>query len=127
MRLILLAVLLLLCATNIAQPEFKFEGKKQKFEEVKAGPTLSFDFPFLNKGNQPLIIHDIKVSCECTKFEYPQKPVAPEEKGNIHVTFDTKGKTGWQYRDLSIHSNAKGSPNKIQFYGKVIPVEETDM
>jgi hypothetical protein len=123
MRLLSLAGLLLLSATLVAQPEFKFEEKKQKFEEVKAGAKLSFDFSFSNKGNQPLIINDIKVSCECTKFEYPQKPVAPGEKENIHVTFDTKEKTGWQYRDLIIHSNAKGSPNKIQFFGKVIPIE----
>jgi len=118
---LLLLGCLVYCTIAIAQPEIKFEEKKLKFEEVKAGPTLSFDFSFTNKGDQPLLINNIKVECTCTKFEYPKQPIKSGEKGNIHVTFDTKGKIGWQYRTLEIFSNAKESPAKIQFIGKVIP------
>lgn len=117
-----LCCFLLLCNLSIyAQPEIKFEEKKQKFGEVKAGQMLSFDFSFTNKGDQPLLINNIKVTCTCTKFEFPKQPVKPGEKGKIHITFDTKGKIGWQYRTLEVFSNAKVSPVKIQFIGKVIP------
>ncbi len=103
----------------LAQPEIKFDDTVKKFEKTKAGELLSFDYSFINMGNQPLIISEVKVTCGCTKPEYPAEPIKPNEKGNIHVTFDTKGKIGYQDRILEVISNAKNSPEKIRFKGVV--------
>lgn len=97
----------------------KFEERVQKFEKVEAGPELSFDFLFFNTGNEPLVISDIKVSCSCTKPEFPSTPTPPGESATIHVRFDTMGKIGWQDRELLVYSNAKKSPEKIRFKGMV--------
>mgnify|MGYP001619747447 CR=1 FL=1 len=102
-----------------AQPEIKFEEKTKKFEKIKAGEVLSFDYSFTNIGNQPLLISEVKVTCGCTKPEFPQEPIKPGETGMIHVSFDTKGKIGYQDRILEVISNAKNSPEKIRFKGVV--------
>lgn len=102
-----------------AGPKFKFESKSVKFEKVRAGEVLSFDYVFENTGVQPLIITNIKVSCGCTKPQWPKEPVKPGEKDTIHVKFNTSGKIGWQDRILEVHSNTQGSPFKLRFKGMV--------
>lgn len=120
----ILLIFLMPAAFLSAQPEIKFEDKTKKFEKTKPGEILSFVYSFINAGDQPLIISAVKVTCGCTKPEFPDQPVNPGEKGNIHVSFDTKGKIGYQDRILEVISNAKNSPEKIRFKGVVDKKEE---
>ena len=92
-----------------------FENTVHKFPEATAGALLEHDYVFTNNGNKPLIISKIEVSCTCTKFNYPTKPVLPGTKGVITVSFDTKNKTEFQNRVLSVFSNAKKNPTKLRF------------
>ena len=101
------------------QPEISFDEKVIKYNKVKAGQTLGFNFIYTNTGTEPLVISSINVSCNCTKFSFSEKPTLPNQKDTIHVTFNTNGKYGWQDRELIIHSNAKNSPEKIRFKGMV--------
>lgn len=112
-----------LCINCFAQPAISFRKKKIKLKEVKAGQLLRFDFFFDNTGNQPLMIERIKVACSCTQFQYPEGPVLPHKSDTIHVSFDTKGKIGWQYRTLEVFSNASSSPDKVQF---IVNVKASD-
>jgi len=118
-RFFLSAALAVVCTSLVAQPEIKFEDKTQKFEKVKAGEILSFDFFYVNTGDAPLIITHIKVACTCTQFEYPKEPLMPGEKAVIKVTFDTNKKYGYQDRTLEVYTNAKEAPIKIRFKGVV--------
>lgn len=96
---------------------FKFETKNKKFPKTPEGVLLEHNYQFENVGDSPLIISNIKlgIDCPCTKFEYPKTPIKPGEKGTIKVSFDTKGKIGYQDRTLEIYSNAKKSPTTIRF------------
>jgi len=115
---LLVASLLLSFGVN-AQADFKFEKRVQKFEKVKADTLLSFDFFFENTGDEPLIISEVNVSCGCTKPTFPKEPIAPGKKSKIQVTFDTKGKMGYQDRTLEIVSNASNPKERIRFKGVV--------
>lgn len=99
----------------MAQAEFRFSERIHKFPKTKEGVLLEHDYMFTNVGDEPLVIDQVKVSCSCTKFNYPKEPIMPGEQGTIHVSFDTKGKIAWQDRILEIHSNAKKNPSKIRF------------
>ncbi len=120
MRISLITILLLISGSLLAQAKIDFDHKVHKFPDTKEGVLLEHDYTFTNSGDQPLLINDIKVSCSCTKFTYPKKPVPPGGKGTIHVTFDTHNKYEWQNRILEIQSNAKNSPEKIRFKVMVI-------
>lgn len=118
-KLFLVIIIFLSSKLIFAQPEIKFDEKTKKFEKTKAGEILKFDYSFTNTGDHPLIISEVKVTCGCTKPEFPQEPVKPGETGIIKVSFDTKGKIGYQDRILEVISNAKNSPEKIRFKGVV--------
>lgn len=102
-------------ASAFCQAEFSFLKSTIKFPKTKQGVVLKGEYEFTNTGNEPLIITEIKVTCACTKFEFPKVPIKPGEKGIIKVSFDTKDAYGLQDRDLSIYSNAKKNPVKVRF------------
>ncbi|MCB0397863.1 MAG: DUF1573 domain-containing protein [Flavobacteriales bacterium] len=123
MRIIALIILktLLFAGFSFAQSaEFKFEDDVYKFGKVSEDSLLSFDYHFINSGDAPLIIQDIKVTCGCTVPTWPKAPIPPGGKGTIRVTFDTSGKIAYQERTLEVHSNARKSPYKLKFKGTVL-------
>ena len=87
--------------------EFYFLERNHDFTDTKEGVVLEHDFTFKNVGDQPLIISDYNVACTCTKITYPTAPVMPGQEGVVHLTFDTKGKYGFQSRKIELVSNAK--------------------
>lgn len=116
---LLILLLLLTAAASYGQAIISFDDKTKKFDKTKAGEILYFEYTFSNSGNEPLLISEVKVTCGCTKPEFPNEPVKPAESGTIKVSFDTKGKIGYQDRILEVISNAKNSPEKIRFKGVV--------
>ena len=104
--------------------EFSFEEKPvHKFKRTNEGPVLSHDFNFINTGGAPLIISGFMVACKCTEAIYPKDPIMPGETGIVTVTFDTKGKEGWQDRIVELYSNAKENPKELRIK-VVVDVEE---
>lgn len=100
--------------------EFSFDKKFHKFKATPEGEVLKHTFVFENKGDIPLIITNYKVACTCTVVEFPKEPILPGETGEIHVTFDTKGKIGWQYRSIQLFANVKKSPYELELRVKVL-------
>lgn len=114
-KLLFLSFFLTLPAFLLAQPSFDFEKDVLKLDKTPEGEMISFDFPFTNTGDSPLLISEIKVTCSCTTSEFPTAPVKPGEKGIIKVSFDTGGKIGYQDRTLDIISNVPGKPKQLRF------------
>lgn len=95
--------------------EFSFEKEIIKFPKTPEGEVLHFEYTYKNSGTAPLIITEIKVQCNCTKVEFDKTPLAPGATGKIKVSFDTKGKIGYQDRTLEIFANTKKSPTVVRF------------
>ena len=114
------AVLTLLCvlagfsATLFAQAKtggdgarFKFtNGETHDFGKVKKGPVAEHTFEFINSGNQPLIIIDVKPSCSCTNVDWDKQPILPGQKGKITLGVKTSELTGVFNKGVYIQSNA---------------------
>ncbi len=94
--------------------EFYFLEKNHDFTDTNEGEVLIHDFEFTNVGDAPLVISDYKVACSCTKITFPEQPILPSKKGSIHLSFDTKGKYGYQSRKIEIISNV-GKKIKLSF------------
>lgn len=85
-----------------------FYGRSFDFGRIMEGDTVRHEYHFYNSGNEPLVISNVKVSCGCTRADYPKEPLMPGDRGLIGVTFDSKGKLGRQKPFISVITN--GTP-----------------
>jgi hypothetical protein len=103
-------------------PVMKFEKETHDFGKMRVGDKVSYDFKFTNTGKSPLIITDGYASCGCTKPTWPTTPIKPGDKGIIHVTFDSKGKSpGLQDKLITITANTSPAQNMVHLIGELTP------
>ncbi len=116
-RILLLAVIVLTLGAfkSGTGPTMTFTETKHNFGFIRQGEVVSHEFEFTNTGDGPLIINECVVACECTKVEFPKEPIAPQAKGNIKVTFESKSAIDRQERDVVVKSNAANSPQTLVF------------
>lgn len=68
-----------------------FDFKSWDFGPVKKGEKRTKIVPFINSGNKPVTI-EFMSACECTSFTFPEDAIAPGEKGQIEIEFDSAQK-----------------------------------
>lgn len=106
-------------------PKITFEKETHDYGEVKYDGDGYYTFVFENTGNEPIVLGDVKGSCSCTVPEWPKVPIAPGEKGEIRVKYDTK-KPGAINKSVTVMSNAINSPTLIlRIKGNVLPKPES--
>lgn len=101
------------------EPKFKFEKDIIDYGRVDQHSNGTRVFEFTNVGKSPLIIKDIKTSCDCTIPKIPKEPILPGEKGTIEVVYDTS-KLGGFYKMITIFSNSKTKVYQIKIKGIVL-------
>jgi len=69
----------------------QWDKKTQDLGKVKRGEKRTLFFEFTNTSGEEIKI-EIVDACECTKVEFPRRPIAPGAKGRLDVTFDSKDK-----------------------------------
>jgi len=95
--------------------QFKFrDGDTYNFGKVKSGPNVFHEFSFVNTGDQPLILQDVKSGCTCITVEWPKRPISPGAKGTIKVGYHTS-KTGPFNKEVYIYSNAVLQPGQKMY------------
>lgn len=103
---------------NTTKPEFKFTTELINYGKVIQNSNGLRIFEFTNVGKSPLIITDIKTSCDCAVPKKPTEPIMPGEKGEITVSYDTS-KVGGFSKQITIFSNAKTEIKSIRIKGFV--------
>lgn len=65
--------------------EIKFEHSGYDFGSVKAGEKVSHSFPFVNKGQYPLLIYSVNATCGCTVPHWTRYPIMQGACDSIRV------------------------------------------
>jgi hypothetical protein len=113
--------LALLCSlTGFSQAKMEIADAKKSFGFVKKGELVKVEYDISNKGNQPLLITDVEISCSCTTVDYPKQPIAPGQSVKVTVNFDTKTVYDRQDRTVNLISNDPKSPHKLRYKGVVL-------
>lgn len=96
-----------------------FNEKEFEFPPMIQGDEMNHSFYFVNAGDEPLILTNVKGSCGCTNVDYPEQPIMPGEKGAITATINTSGKTvGKEFRvAIRVESNAQIKKMKLWVKG----------
>ena len=114
---ILSITILLLLAAGFAHtakaPKINFKAEKWDFGNTKEGKSLTHTFEFTNEGDSTLKIGKVQTSCGCAAALITKKSYKPGEKGQIKVTFNTRGYEGDVSKYIYIESNDPEQPNKM--------------
>ena len=124
-NVIVLLIMIVNSAIGFAQyAEFNFSNKAtHKWDKVDEGAQLEHYFVFENSGEVPLIINEALVSCSCTKVEFPDYPILPQQKDSILVRFDTNQKYYMQDRIIKLKANTK-KDQELRIKVFVVPKED---
>lgn len=91
-------------------PVASFEKKEYNFGEIRKGEKTNCDFTLTNTGKSPLYIRKTKASCGCTAVTLGNKTLEPGKSTTIRATFDSTGKSGHQYKTITIITNDPKNP-----------------
>ncbi len=101
----------------------QFEEPAYNFGTVAEGEIVERIFAFTNSGNEPLLITNASTSCGCTVPEWPKDEIAPGERREIKVRFNTQGKTGTQSKKIWVTANTSPATTTVVLNGQVTPKE----
>ncbi len=118
MKNLFLLALFVLFSIGLSAQEFQFEKELINYGKIKKDSNGEKVFKFKNIGKAPIIITDIKTSCDCAVPKKPEHPIMPNEEASITVSYDTS-KTGGFSKEIMIFSNAKNSVKRIKIKGYI--------
>ena len=97
----------------------EFAETKHDYGIIEQGEKVSHIFTFKNSGSEPLVLSNVKASCGCTTPSWTKEPVAPGESGEVHVEFDSKGKSGKQTKTVTITANTDPTTTILTITGEI--------
>lgn len=102
-----------LSAEELSQaPVATIDKTEINFGDIKPGDKANCDFQLTNTGKRTLIIRKTRASCGCTAVTLGQKEIAPGQTITIRATFDSKGKSGRQFKTVTVITNDPKTPEQ---------------
>ncbi len=92
--------------------KIRFTETEHNYGDIQKGGNGDCEFTFVNEGNEPLILNNVKASCGCTTPSYPQKPIMPGKTGVIKVHYNTNNVGGFS-KTVTVTSNAVDNPRVV--------------
>ena len=105
----LLSLLILFALNTAFAQEISFEEQTIDFGTIDRGSDGNRIFSFTNSGVDALMIESVSSSCGCTIPKKPEAPIAPGEKGEIQVRYDTN-RMGPFRKTITVKSNSLATP-----------------
>lgn len=89
-------------------PMISFDTDTIDYGEITKGSDGVRTFTFENTGDAPLEIQGVRSSCGCTIPKKPEAPIAPGEKGEITVRYDTN-RVGVFRKTITVNTNVSSN------------------
>ncbi|MCA1759258.1 MAG: DUF1573 domain-containing protein, partial [Bacteroidales bacterium] len=96
-----------------------FDKIEHDYGTIEKGGDGNSVFTFTNKGQKPLVLSNVRASCGCTVPQWPREPIAPGEKGEIKVKYNTNI-GGTFNKSITVSSNAANSTVRLRIKGQVV-------
>ncbi len=118
-----LALSLLLTAASVqAQGRLAWTETDHTFGSIEEGVDPTHVFRFVNEGDEPVRLLEVRASCGCTTPTYTSGEIAPGASGEVTVVYSSTGRPG--SFDKSVFIRAAGAvPEEHTLYirGQVVP------
>lgn len=106
---------------KLGSPKLSFDKTEHDFGTINEGDIVETVFEFTNTGKSELIITSAKGSCGCTVPEWPKEPIAPGEKGEIKVKFNSYKKPNKQQKQVTLMTNTAEGKEILIIKAQVTP------
>lgn len=126
LKRVMFASLLLLSFFAISQTAstqagvFEFVEETINYGKIEQNEDGTRKFTFKNVGTEPIVISGVKGSCGCTVATKPEKPVLPNEIGEIKVKYATN-RLGKFTKSITVTSNSSEPTKVLKIKGNVLP------
>lgn len=104
---------------NFADTQTEWPEKAYNFGDISEGETVAHTFYFKNTGEHPFVIRKVESGCGCTTAKYDLKPVKSGKEGKIEIEFNSSGRYGKQYKEISIFANVPQKKITLNFTANV--------
>lgn len=91
---------------------------KRSMGNAVTGEVLSDKFAIENNSDKPVVILDVTTGCKCIYISYSKQPIKKGEKAVVDYKYDTRGKKGSQFSELTIKTNIGSYLMLIDLYIK---------
>ncbi len=75
-------------------------------------------FRFRNRGEEPVLIDNVRTACGCTTTEWRDTPVEPDSIGRISVEYDARAK-GYFRKYIKVYFNDRRGADRLWISGFV--------
>lgn len=103
-------VLLLVAVQGLAAPIIFVERPTFEFGTITQGQKVDHVFMIKNRGDESLVLKEIRSSCGCTAATPSTKTIAPGKSGEIRVSFDSGSFSGVVTKAVTVDSNDPRNP-----------------
>jgi len=100
-----------------------FNELEYEFPNMEQGESVMHSFYFVNSGDAPLVLTEVKGSCGCTGVEYPKEPILPGNKGKIDAEVSTATKSVGRTFKVRVYVSSNAMENKVTLALKGTPTE----
>lgn len=102
-------------------PKMEFSATHVDLGKIVQGNKVDLSYSFKNTGGAPLVITDVRGSCGCTVGkDWPKQPIAPGQKAEIAVSFDSEGRNGRQDKTVTVVANTVPPSNVLTLTAEVV-------
>ena len=105
---------------RMAKTTIQFYETKYRFTPVQQGKVITHTFKFKNTGSNQLMIAKADVSCGCTVASFTLDSIPPSGYGEVSIVFNSANMSGFQQKNIMIHSNALPEAVPVTIEGEVI-------
>lgn len=91
--------------------------------EIPKGIPATATYEFINTGEKPVVITNVRTSCGCTGKKYPKEPIKPGEKAQVEATYNA-ARVGSFHKTITVRTNENAKPQILRIKGVVVNKEE---
>ena len=118
--LLLFIILFSSCNHKTKQASILFSNKELDFNTLIQGEEYEGEFIFLNTGDKPLYIEDVKADCGCSSLSFPENGIKPGDKGKIFLKYKSDSDVGNTTKVIVVKSNTTPKINTLYLVGNVV-------
>ena len=103
---------------NVSKSELAWENRRIDVGSIPRDVPVEVEFHFVNEGDVPVVIENVRTSCGCTAARHSVAPVLPGESSLIRVTYNAK-KAGVFRKSITVETSDDENPMVLLIAGEV--------